>query len=345
MLKHLQMNILADHSLPDLDGLFQAPFHLSTYQNESMLRDALPHQDILLCRSTLRVTPELLHHSTVRYVATASSGVDHIDAQYLKTKNIQLFDAKGSNAEAVENYVLATLAYLQTHDQVPGLRAGVIGCGAVGTRVALQLKRLGFKVVIYDPPKAQTTPDFTSSSLDALFNCDVLCIHANLHNTAPHATRNLLDHAFLSQLKAGTVIINAARGGILDEQALLKLKQPLTYCTDVYQNEPEINPSVIAYATLCTPHVAGHSIEAKYKAVFDLSQALHQQAGLSPPRAIERPKPKHTNPSSIWYEHALQLYNPIHETLELKQARNQHACFLSLRRAHQHRHDFSLYSD
>lgn len=338
------MNILADASLPHLETLFQAPCQLTTYQNQDELRDALPHHEVLLCRSTLRVTPNLLAHSKITCVATASSGVDHIDLDYLKHNNINLFDAKGCNAEAVSDYVLSTLAYLDTHQKISGKRIGIMGAGEVGSRVSACLHPLDFEIVLYDPPKEQTSAGFISCSLEAFLNCDVLCIHANLHNTQPYPTKNFLNNNILKSLKPNTVMINAARGGIVNEQALLNLKQPLIYCTDVYQEEPYISQDIINYATLCTPHIAGHSIEAKSNAVLHISQALHKHFELDPPATLIYPKIALNSAYNSWQAHLLNLYNPIHETMVLKQAKDKHATFLSLRRAHKHRHHFSHYS-
>jgi erythronate-4-phosphate dehydrogenase len=339
------LKILADASLPNLDVLFQAPFTLTRYGNHRMLQNALPHHDILLCRSTLHVTPKLLENTQLTCIATASSGTDHIDATYLKTHDIALFDAKGCNAEAVTDYVRSTLAYLKQQNKLPSLQAGVMGVGKVGSRVAKQLKQLGFSVVLYDPPKAARDSNFTSSSFEAFMQCDVLCIHANLHQDAPYPTRHALDTSFFENIKPNAVIINAARGGIVDEQALLNTTMPFIYCTDVYQNEPNINPELIAHATLCTPHIAGHSIEAKEDAVFYVSQAIHQHFNLTPPTPPTRhmvPKPISAS-STTGYEHALELYNPELETNALKQAQDKHEAFLTLRKAHQQRHNFSAY--
>jgi len=337
------VNILADASLSHLDRLFQPPFHLTTYKNNEQLLDALPYHDILLCRSTLQVTVELLSNSHLTCVATASSGVDHIDMNYLNKHHIKLLDAKGCNAEAVSDYVLSTLAYLDTHHKLPGMRVGIMGAGEVGSRVTARLHALGFEVLLYDPPKAHITPDFMSCSLDDFSACDVLCMHANLHNTQPYPTQNFLNAEFLHSLKPHTIIINAARGGILNEQALLNIKHPITYCTDVYHAEPKINPEIIHQATLCTPHIAGHSIEAKSDAIVRISQALHEHFKLKPPATLTYPTLTLNTPDNSWQTRALAHYNPIHETLRLKQAHDKYAEFLNLRRAHQHRHNFSQY--
>ncbi len=347
------VKILADASLPGLDASFKKPFKLTSYQNKQMLMDALPYHDVLLCRSTLKVNAALLKNSKLSCVATASSGVDHIDKDYLKTQNIALFDAKGCNAEAVADYVLATLAYLKIHNKISGsgMRAGVVGAGEVGSRVIQHLKALGFKVFAYDPLK----PNFASCTFEALTHCDVLCIHANLHNTKPYPTKNLLNTAFFEALKPNTVIINAARGGIIDETELLSTQKNIIYCTDVYLNEPSINPEIINYATLCTPHIAGHSIEAKQNAVIHLSQKLHAHFSLTyslrTPTCSGYPDNIKTTGCLGQAEarrleeiftksmgSILNLYNPLAETLKLKKVTDKQAAFTTLRRQHRRHH-------
>src|SRR6185437_13045641 len=106
------MNILADANIPVLKAAFPLPFCLSTYSNHQEIPSLLANQDVLLCRSTLKVNQALLNHSTIRYVATASSGSDHLDLDYLQSRHIQAFDARGSNADAVGDYVISCLAYL-----------------------------------------------------------------------------------------------------------------------------------------------------------------------------------------------------------------------------------------
>ncbi|MCH9716153.1 MAG: 4-phosphoerythronate dehydrogenase, partial [Gammaproteobacteria bacterium] len=115
------------------------------------------------------------------------------------------------------------------------------------------------------------------------------------------------------------------------------------YCTDVYQNEPEINPDIIQHATLCTPHIAGHSIEAKSHAVLHLTQLLHAHFNFNMPQPIQiqTTKPPHSYKSRAWEKSILNLYTPLIETQALKQASDSKATFLGLRRAHTHRHHFN----
>lgn len=338
------MKILADASLPNLASLFPAPFELSEYNTLAELQMLLYSVDTLICRSTLRVDAELLKRSNLQCVATASSGTDHIDETYLHTKKITLFDAKGSNARAVTDYVTSTLAWLESNTSFTGKQAGVIGHGAVGSQVVKRLRTLGYQVMIYDPYKNDLKNQQDYCSFDELTQCDLLCLHANLHDKSPFPSRNLINIEFLSKLKPGVAFINASRGGIVNEADLLNTRYPMYYCTDVYLNEPNINPAIINFSTLCTPHIAGHSIEAKHNAIVQLSHRLHEYLKLPSPieQYIVNNSKTEGRINSTWQEHVLQLYNPLDETLPLKSLDDKKHTFLALRKAHINRHDFEM---
>ncbi|MGC1183462.1 NAD(P)-dependent oxidoreductase [Legionella sp.] len=340
------MNILADATLPGLEHAFPGPFRLTLYHHLDEVNQLISGQDILLCRATLKVTDELLKNHSLRYLATATSGKDHLDDKWLAAQNVQIIDAKSCNARAVADYVVSTLAYLDQYPLIQGNKAGIIGLGNVGTQVAARLQVAGFELLTYDPPKELRQPHvFQSCLLEELYEVDLLCIHAELHDTPPHASRNLLDQQFFANLKPNCVIINAARGGIVNEESLLTSRQTLTYCTDVYLNEPNIDKRIIDKATLCTPHIAGHSLEAKYIAVAMISNSLHQILGLpSPQFAIPEMQHSFDLPHyKSWQKNVLSIYNPIKETVLLKEAINKESAFLKVRKNHKNRHDFHLY--
>lgn len=335
------MIILADASLPQLEALFPPPFILKKYQHQEQIPELLSNVDILLCRSTLKVTAQILKAHSLRCVATASSGSDHLDLNFLQQQGILILDAKGCNAHAVADYMSATLAYLMQSHIINGNNAGIIGLGAVGTAVDYRLKQAGFEILYYDPWRNAIDTERKYSTLTELTQCDLLCIHANLHDNLPYPSRHLLNAQFIKQLKPGSILINAARGGIVDECALLETAPYLIYCTDVYNNEPFINSKIIEKATLCTPHIAGHSIEAKLNAVSTISQKLHAYFNIPFSGLLSSPP---LIPSVItqanWQKTVLDLYNPIEETSYLKKAKDKTEAFLELRQKHQFRHDF-----
>lgn len=329
------MKLLADASLPDLHKAFPAPFCLTLYKDLSEVSSLLADQDILLCRSTLKVNRQLLQGHNLEIIATASSGCDHIDAALLKEKGITLLDAKGSNAAAVADYVLSVTAWLQKEASFCGTTAGVIGAGAVGTQVMQRLQATGCAVIYHDPFIAAD-----SRTLQEIQQCHLICVHANLHDNQHWPSRNLLNKEFFSQLRPNTAIINAARGGLVNQQELLACTTPLLYCTDVYANEPEIDNRIVDFATLCTPHIAGHSLQAKYRAVYDLSEKLHKMLQLQAPNlsipAFTQPKPL---AAMSWQDYVLSLYNPLTESQSLKKMPDKRQTFINLRKTHM-RHEF-----
>lgn len=352
--------ILADASLPILTAAFPAPFQITTYDSPQQIPELLPGQSILLCRSTLPINSGSFPKTEqLEIIATASSGIDHIDTHFLTNQQIRLFDAKGSNADAVADYVMASLAYLRIHCAFEGKTAGIIGVGAVGSQVGQRLQKLGLRVIYYDPVRAISDTSFQSDSLEALQACDLICIHANLHDTLPYPSRYLISDEFLQQMVPKSVIINAARGNIVDERAIIEKlfsassanASTIKYCTDVYCNEPSINSKIIQLSTLCTPHIAGHSIEAKLRAITMLSQKIHPYYRLQPPALINQPV-SNTSSTKInlssstpdWEQHILDFYNPLQETFILKQtlSDNISEVFLRLRRQHQFRHELTL---
>lgn len=352
-----KMKILADASLQGLELLFPSPFHLSYYHNQDDIPSLLEDKDLLLCRSTLPVNATLFNKHRPSGVATASSGTDHVDVNFLNKEGIRFWDAKGSNAQSVADYVLSCIAFVEKHCGLNGRKVGIIGAGAVGGLVGLSLQRLGFEMKYYDPPKSLIDNHFPSVSMEEILAADIICIHANLHNTPPYPSRQLISAAELSCIKDNTVIINAARGGIIYEEDLLKVSSSIIYCTDVYANEPDISEAIVDFACICTPHIAGHSIEAKQNVLQMLSQKLHHYFQVPLSSKLQASVGKTEKEGSItgsikenktsypsWQEHILSLYNPNLETQRMKQAEVKKTAFLSLRKAHTYRHDFKIES-
>lgn len=336
-----KINVLADESLPGLWQFFLPPFELTTYQSDKEIPELICGKSVLLCRSTLKVDANLLKRAELVCVATASSGIDHIDLTYLRQQGIHCFDAKGSNAIAVANYVLASLAYLQDKSLLGGMRVGIIGMGAVGQQLLRDLQTIGFQVVTYDPLRKDV--GFISDSFSDLFDCDVICVHPNLHHGPVFPSYHLLNADFFKALKSDTVIINASRGDVVCETALLCSEASFLYCTDVYANEPNINPQLIDRATLCTPHIAGHTIEAKRRAVSDIAKKIHDFFRLPLPSVCDAELDVCQQIlTTNWVKQVLVQYDPGQETKQMKQASDKSEQFLSLRRKHQFRHDFSV---
>lgn len=150
------------------------------------------------------------------------------------------------------------------------LSIGIIGVGHVGSLVAKMAAHRGMKVLLNDPPKG------IGVSLDFIAqNCDIITFHTPLTKEGAHPTFHLCDEAFLAQCKPGALIINAARGGIVDEQALLRSGHP--YILDTWENEPNVNAEVLNHALLASMHIAGYSLEGKKNATQACLNAISQE--------------------------------------------------------------------
>ena len=232
------------------------------------VRDA----DVLIVRTRTHVNEHLLAGSNVQLVCTATIGFDHIDTAYCDAHNIRWISCPGCNAQAVCDYIEEALEeFFQLSTFNFQLSLGVIGVGHVGSLVAKMAERRGMNVLLNDPPKG------IGVSLDTIAqNCDIITFHVPLDKTTFH----LCDEAFLSKCKPRALIINAARGGVVDERALLRSGNP--YILDTWENEPDINPDVLQNARLASMHIAGYSVEGKRNASQTCLDAIAEEFGLLP---------------------------------------------------------------
>ena len=237
---------------------------------EEIDADAVKEADVLIVRTRTKVNEALLKGSKVQLVCTATIGFDHIDTAYCEANSIRWMSCPGCNAQAVCDYIEEALNSI-TNYQLPITNPptiGVVGVGHVGSLVAKMAERRGMKVLLNDPPK------HIGVSLDFIAqNSDIITFHVPLDKSTYH----ICDEAFLAKCKPGALIINAARGGVVDEQALLRSGHP--YILDTWENEPDINAEVLQKAALASMHIAGYSVEGKRNAsqmcLDQIAQSFH----------------------------------------------------------------------
>lgn len=222
--------------------------------------------DVLVVRTRTRVDESLLAGSKVKLVCTATIGFDHIDTVYCETHGIRWASCPGCNAQAVSDYIEEALNELKANGTI-----GIVGVGHVGSLVAKMAERKGFKVLLNDPPK-----NMGVSLDDIARNSDIITFHVPLDNTTYH----MCDEAFSSKCKLGALIINAARGGVVDENALLRSGRP--YILDTWENEPNICAEVLEHAQLASMHIAGYSVEGKRNATQMCLDEIADMFGFKP---------------------------------------------------------------
>jgi erythronate-4-phosphate dehydrogenase len=330
------MIILIDKSLPYINELANIGGDIILYDTLLTVSYS-PDVTALICRSTAVLTADILEKfPALLYVFTASSGSDHLPISLLKEKGITYFDARGANAHAVTDYIQAMLATLITNQLFTPKKICIIGMGYVGQAVYQRLKQLDFDVDGYDP----YIPAFSRHFYQKITSANMLLLHANLHHHAPFPSYHLINQAILSNLQANTCIVNAGRGELVDEKAILGF-DTIHYVTDVFANEPYINADIIEKAWLVTPHIAGHSIEAKQAIMKALSKKLHHLMEI-PFTQKNYDNERIRIHRKHWLKETIQLYNPLIESNLLKLSNTLSDTFMTLRKAHTFRHEITL---
>ncbi len=255
-------------TLPDWQQVQVLPL-----EPEEITPSAVRNADALMVRTRTRVDRELLAGSKVQLVTTATIGYDHIDSDYCREAGIRWLSCPGCNAQAVCDYIEEAL--LEQKTPLKAKKIGIVGIGHVGTLVAQMAERHGMLVMLNDPPRN------IGVSIDEIaHNCDFITFHTPLTRDGQYPTYHLCDEAFLHKCRPDTLIINAARGGVVDEQALLRTKHPCII--DTWENEPRLNHDLLQVAQLASYHIAGYSVQGKYNASQTCLTAFQQQFGLSP---------------------------------------------------------------
>ena len=255
--------VVIDRGIPFLDGVFPPEIDVRFLSPEEITPQAVRCADALFVRTRTNINKELLSGSNVRFVATATIGFDHIDQDYCREAGIHWVSCPGCNAQAVCDYVEEAITSIKSDKSE--LTVGVIGYGHVGKLVARMAEKRGYTVLLSDPPLG------IGLSLEQLApQCDVLTFHTPLTREGEYPTYHLCDANILRRCKPGTLIINAARGGVIDEQALLSqlstLNSQLSTAIDCWDGEPKLNQELLKKVNLASFHIAGYSIQGKMNA-------------------------------------------------------------------------------
>ena len=274
--------VIIDKGIPFLEGVFPPEIDVRYLSPEQITPEAVRCADALFVRTRTQINEELLHGSNIRFVATATIGFDHIDQDYCRKAGIHWVSCPGCNAQAVCDYVEEAIAtYSAASDRpqsgcpiggTPSYSSlcerpilGIIGYGHVGQLVAQMAQKRGYQVLLSDPPLG------IGMSLEQLAPlCDVLTFHTPLTREGEHPTYHLCDANILRLCKPNTLIINAARGGVIDEQALLSrlstFNLQLSTAIDCWEGEPNLNRDLLQKVDLASYHIAGYSIQGKMNA-------------------------------------------------------------------------------
>ncbi len=277
------IKVVADIDIPYLKGVLE-PFAQVVYMKGKEIGcAAVKDADALFVRTRTNCNSALLEGSAVQFISSATIGTDHIDLDYLASRNIAFANAPGCNAGGVMQYVHTALFAVASAKgiELQGKTLGVIGVGNTGGKVASLGEYLGFRVLRNDPPKEAVSEDKSLyCPLEYLLgNSDIVTMHVPLDKT----TRSMAGEEFFSRIRPGSIFINASRGEVVCDGALLTKRGELAALVlDVWNGEPGAIPqALIDAADIATPHIAGYSYEGKINGTAMSVQAFARHFGIA----------------------------------------------------------------
>ena len=274
--------VVCDEKIVITDQLQRLPVALRLMPGRSIDRDSLEGASALLTRTITQVDASLLTDTKVRFVGTASAGTDHIDTECLERRGIGFANAAGSNAYAVCDYIIAALVETgRIGDVLAGASVGIVGYGHVGRQLAARLSGMGAVIRVYDPLVEDIPKPWGVDALQDVLDCDVVSLHAALHDSAHFPSRGLVGPSEAALCRPGSLFINAGRGELLADGALATLfANGVDVVLDTWPGEPNISIDTLGRVGLATPHIAGYSKRSKAAATNLLLPSLREVLGI-----------------------------------------------------------------
>ena len=276
------MKIVADIDVPFLTGVLEPYGEVVYKKGMAITHEDVVDADALILRTRTICNAELLEGSSVKLIATATIGTDHVDFDYCNSHGIQVQNAAGCNAGGVMQYVFSALFGVAARKgiKIEGSTIGIIGVGNVGKKIEQMAQYLGFNVLRCDPPRAEAEGPEGFCSLEYLLeNSQIVTMHVPLNET----TRNMANEAFFALMQPGSIFINAARGEVVDEEAfMLALPKFGASVIDTWNNEPNINVDLVEMVDIATPHIAGYSYQGKQMGTAMAVRAVAHHFGIEP---------------------------------------------------------------
>ena len=329
------MKIIIENHIPFIHGIFDAVADVVYLPSDQITAEVMKDADALITRTRTRCNEALLTGSKCRFIATATIGTDHIDLDYCHKAGITVVSAPGCNAPAVAQYVLTSIYH--TVGDFCGHCLGVVGVGHVGSIVARWAEGLGMKVLRNDPIREENEGGDEFVSLAQIAGqCDIITFHTPHTLAGKYPTHHLADGKFFNSLIRKPVVINSARGPIVDTPMLIEaLKEGKVSKTiiDCWEGEPSISTELLSMASIATPHIAGYSYEGKVRATIAVAEALAKHFNLNVRLTTEKPADA---PDTVTLQELLSSYNPQVDTDNLK--RNPEK-FETLRNEYDFRHE------
>lgn len=321
------MNIVVDEKIPFLkDALVKMGHNVLSKPGVAIYASDVVNADALFVRTRTRCDASLLRGSRVRFIGTATIGYDHIDAGYCLRNGVQWTSAAGCNSGAVLQYVQSVIYTWAAERKCSlfGLSLGVVGVGEIGSKVALWARSEGMEVLLNDPPRAAREGENGFVTLaEVAEKCDIITFHTTLDKSGDFPSYHLADSGFFASLKRCKLLINASRGPVVDNRALLDALENGSVkdaVLDVWEGEPDIDIALLNKVYMATPHIAGYSCEGKMNATRMVLEAFASFSGYKgnlPLPELSLPEPD-TVAAVSFADAALKIYSPHTDSMYLK---------------------------
>lgn len=322
------MKIVIDENMPYAEALFSQLGEVEMKSGRNISADDLIGVDALMIRSVTKVNAALLAKADcLKFVGTATAGMDHVDQELLADKGITFSAAPGCNKVGVAEYVISSLLVIaqQQGFSVFDKTVGIIGAGQVGSYLAQCLQAIGIKVLLNDPPKQAQGDGREFVDLETLLEqSDVISLHTPITQTGQWPTHHLLGELELNQLRGDQILINAARGPVVDNQALkVRLQQAdgFTAVLDVFEPEPNVDLELLPLLTFATPHIAGYGLEGKARGTTMIFNRFCEFLGLNnranPDELLPTAPVPMVNLSAGWTEEGKKNQALLHNLTQL----------------------------
>ncbi len=263
------MKIVIDDKIPYIKGALE-PFAEVVYlPGNKTTTEVVKDADALITRTRTNCSQKILEGSSVKFIATATIGFDHIDTEYCKNVGIEWTNSPGCNAESVNQYISSALfSYsMRKRFDLKDKTIGIVGVGQVGSRIAKTCQILGMKVILNDPPRERIEGSEKFVSLKTIQEeADIITFHVPLNMDGEDATYHLVNEYFLQNLKRNPLIVNSCRGEVFDSEAVYNAKEAGNisgFIIDCWENEPNLNLGLLKQSEYGTPHIAGYSKDGK----------------------------------------------------------------------------------
>jgi len=274
------MKIIIDDKIPYIRGAFEGVAEVVYLPGSKTTPEIARDADAIVTRTRTICNETLLAGSSVKFIATATIGFDHIDTDYCEANGIRWTNAPGCNSKSVEQYIASTIMVLAEKNgwNLSEKTIAVVGVGNVGSKVARICEIFGMKVLLNDPPRERAEGSDKFVSLETIQNeADIIALHVPLNMKGEDATYHLGNESFLSALKKKPVLINSCRGEVIETNAVkaaLKSGQLSGFVCDCWENEPDIDLELLALTDIATPHIAGYSKDGKATGTLMSVQAI-----------------------------------------------------------------------